>query len=207
MVGNNALSRVDILGREPAPAPEIPGIGGPGVPEEKPAGMDPKLCEKRKAARKKLLDGLNKNNGGDFKCESPCEKVTIVIKLPDPCKRLIADAESGHAGVGVGSEFWDIGPTTGIGGSAKPWWDENVGGNNNLDAVIASIGAAGKGAYDQVVVEWCVCEGKANQVKDYWEEVYAMVGREELDFNFCNGLTCSSAASGSLTGLAGPQTD
>ena len=210
-VYNNALFWYDVLGREPqAPEPEVPGIGEPqvGNPNAKPKPMDPKLCKKRRVARKELLDEIKKNNGGEFKCASPCEKITIIIKLPNPCKRLIADAESGHAGIGVGSEFWDIGPSTGMGGPAEPWWDDNVGGGaNNLDNVMDSVGRDGRGAYDILAVEWCVCEGKANQIKDYWEEVYAMIDRGDLDFNLCNGLTCSSAISGSLTGLVGPQID
>jgi len=70
--------------------------GARATKEEKAREAEQRRCKKKRAERRALIAKLKKGGVGVGECDPPCETITVIIKLPDPC-------DKGWSGKGMGA--------------------------------------------------------------------------------------------------------
>ncbi len=197
----------------------VPGAIDPTGTFRRDLIKDRKLCAKRMEARRNWISQISgqvedtnragktimKGRTGLSNCRRcrDCDVVTFIIMIAHSCEESTIDRISGgHAGVGVGDEYFDVGPgplnlTTGN-PVTKPWWDGNVrGGDANLDQIIRGAAGPVGGINDVFKIEWCVKKDKAAKIEKWWEDIY----KNPREFGV-PGTHCTSCAMESISGDA-----
>jgi len=184
-----------------------------------------KNCEEKKRLRKQrikeLITGGSKESP-DCSSNPDCEKLTFVIKLGKVCDEF-PDNLIGHAGIGVGDDYYDFGPNNFVdrnndshpdGGNhmpGSPWLDNpqywNTLGLTDVPKSPSDIGIAyireriKNGDYakgnDTITAELCICKAQSEQIRKWWDELY----KNPPQYNV-PGLHCSSAVACSLENMA-----
>ena len=207
---NRPIGSHDVLGLFVAPRPGGDGFG------------PPKSCAEKRKEQRDLIDRMSQSGGESTpNCsgEPGCTLITFIVMLPDPCDGG-KNSKLGHAGVGIGEEFYDIGPDFGNNSPTTPWWDDpspegalgsywedqpdapSSSSDIDLDDIVDAIGDGNIADDKQVVkVEYCACKESTAKMQKYWDELYKRLEKRETAPEYSvPGLQCASAVYQGLTG-------
>ena len=140
-------------------------------------------------------------NGVRGKDDPECEIITFIIKLGHSWEAS-ETAKFGHAGIAIGTEYYDYGPRGGYGKAFTVvpgiwWWDnpnrpihQDAGKTDPADVdladILAGIESAAFGGgrhtlygyeprYDVFMIEWCVSKKTAKKANQYWDDLYRRI--------------------------------
>ena len=158
-----------------------------------------------RARNEKLAQIIADNNRKTTGIMDPnCEVISIVIELPDPTSDGV-----GHAGIGIGNEFYDFGPEDGypIGTLSEiiqnaanpirvpgaPYWDIKKLRMPDLPEFMRDIREEEKG-YEIIFVVFriSVCKSHAQEIEKYWKTLYQNIENGTAEY-YIPGLHCTSA--------------
>jgi hypothetical protein len=112
----------------------------------------------------RLDEMLRKYGNKSFVCDSPCQLVTVVMLLTHPCKgTVLSVANCGHAGIGVGNNFYDFGPGDITPGPGSQFWSDTYPTLESLYPFLATLQEA------SVVFEFCACKGRSEFITNYFD--------------------------------------
>jgi hypothetical protein len=166
----------------------------------------PTPTEKRNAKEKEMdaiIATLPKKTP-DCSGEDGCTLITIVIELGDAGKPGV-EPKIGHAGMGIGDDYYDFGPGDGswpFAGSA-PWWDNpdnTYGGGKppandrsgiNLSHIQKHIERLAPEYTLQI--QFCACKGRTARMKEYLEDLYKRMDSGDAPSWSPVGFGCGSA--------------
>jgi RHS repeat-associated protein len=181
-VGNRSVKFIDILGN-----------GGKDSDEEKSPDQLKEDCKKKVDSYNANLDNMIVKYGNKtFSCKEPCKIITVILKLPHPCKgSKLTEFNSGHAGIGVGNNYYDFGPGNPTPGPGEAHWSGVYPTLDKLYPFLETLNNA------TVVYEYCACEARSEIITNYFTNLIklkAIYNTSDLNkpIRHCTSAVCNA---------------
>lgn len=189
-------------------------VGGPPYGAGDPVRFrDPRPLSpaELRADKEKAIDALaaKYSERPDCSGEEGCTLITLIVEIGDPAEGFIKD-KAGHAGMGIGSEFYDFGPTD-PDAAVSPgiqWWDNpdnsywgdeppaKKPGEIGLQHMADNINQISPNL--AVKIEFCACAKRTERMRKFWKSLYAEIETGNQPDWKLNTFQCSTAVMSAL---------
>jgi hypothetical protein len=195
-LGNNGVNFIDVFGFQSwSPYPG----GGSILGSADASDLNDRCTELKKRQNLKIASlitflGDSDQNGAD--CEeyaasgesTGCSKISIVITLPNPCRPPAGliykdNGNRGHAGIGVGNDFYDYGDSN----NGMHWMRSYP----TMDKVTKFIEHLNK-SNNTIIYEYCGCKETADSVRKVMNDFLKVEYNAEMPYATCTGaVSCA----------------
>lgn len=152
------------------------------------------------------------NRESDCNGTEECTKISFFVEMGDPCDDW-PFTKIGHTAVSIGDSFRDFGPSNGDDSPGQSWWGEFI-----IDSKMYDINDAKDVTHQNIIdrlkskksdsrvtdvtvmVQFCACKKRADQMQDYWNKIYDKIKNEEKIIWKIPGLHCTSSVCQSFDG-------